>query len=79
MDVRPHYVHGMGIVRERDLLCAAGYLSNAADNLRAMGLVMLADEIDSFLDCVQTRSLPLVTGAEGLRALEIATMISGQL
>ena len=39
----------MGIVRERDLLCAAGYLSNAADNLRAMGLVMLADEIDSFI------------------------------
>ena len=49
MDVRPHYVHGMGIVRERDLLCAAGYLSNAADNLRAMGLLMLADEIDSFI------------------------------
>jgi hypothetical protein len=43
------YVHGMGIVRERDLLCAAGYLTNAADNLRAMGLVTLADEIDSFI------------------------------
>jgi hypothetical protein len=39
----------MGIVRERDLLCAAGYLSNAADNLRAMGLLTLADEIDSFI------------------------------
>ena len=39
----------------------------------------LADEIDSFLDCVQKRSLPLVSGAEGLRALEIASMISGQL
>ena len=39
----------------------------------------LADEIDSFLDCVRTRSLPLVSGAEGLRALEIATMISSQL
>jgi predicted dehydrogenase len=39
----------------------------------------LADEIDAFLDCVQTRSLPLVSGAEGLRALEIASMISGQL
>jgi predicted dehydrogenase len=39
----------------------------------------LADEIDSFLDCVRTRSLPLVSGAEGLRALEIASMISGQL
>ena len=39
----------MGILRERDLLCAAGYLSNAADNLRAVGLVNLADEIDSFI------------------------------
>ena len=39
----------------------------------------LADEIESFLDCVQTRSHPLVSGAEGLRALEIASMISGQL
>ena len=39
----------------------------------------LADEIDSFLDCVRSRSLPLVSGAEGLRALEIASMISSQL
>ena len=39
----------MAIVRERDLLCAAGYLSNAADNLRAMGLLTLADEIDAFI------------------------------
>jgi hypothetical protein len=39
----------MSVVRERDLLCAAGYLSNAADNLREMGLVTLADEIDSFI------------------------------
>lgn len=39
----------------------------------------LADEIDSFLDCVQSRKLPLVGGVEGLRALEIASMISAQL
>jgi predicted dehydrogenase len=39
----------------------------------------LADEIDSFLECVKSRSLPLVGGTEGLRALEIATMISSQL
>jgi len=39
----------------------------------------LADEIDSFLDCVRSRSLPLVSGADGLRALEIASMISSQL
>ena len=39
----------------------------------------LADEIDSFLDCVAGRKLPLVGGSEGLRALEIASMISAQL
>lgn len=39
----------------------------------------LADEIDSFLDAVQKRSVPLVSGEEGLRALEIAALISGQL
>ena len=39
----------------------------------------LADEIDSFLDSVQSRVDPLVSGEEGLRALEIASMISGKL
>lgn len=39
----------------------------------------LADEIDSFLDCVQSRSAPLVSGSEGLLALEIASLISAQL
>jgi len=39
----------------------------------------LADEIDSFLVSVQTRSLPLVSGEDGVRALEIASMISAQL
>lgn len=39
----------------------------------------LADEIDSFLDCVASRKTPLVSGIEGLLALEIASMISAQL
>ena len=39
----------MGIVHESDLLSAAGHLSNAADNLRAVGLVRLAAEIDSLI------------------------------
>jgi len=39
----------------------------------------LADEIHSFLECVRKRTLPLVSGADGLRALEIAAMISSQL
>jgi hypothetical protein len=43
------YVAGMGTVRESGLLSAAGHLSNAADELRALGLVTLAEEIDSFI------------------------------
>ncbi len=39
----------------------------------------LADEIDSFLECVQSRERPLVSGEEGLTALQIASMISEQL
>lgn len=39
----------MGVVCESDLLCAAGYLCSAADNLRAIGLLALAAEIDSFI------------------------------
>lgn len=39
----------------------------------------LADEIDSFLESIRTRVDPLVSGEEGLRALEIASMISGKL
>lgn len=35
----------------------------------------LADQIDSFLDCVLTRSVPLVSGEDGLRALELADRI----
>ena len=39
----------MGIVHDRDLLSAAGDLCSAADHLRAVGLVLLAEEIDAFL------------------------------
>lgn len=39
----------------------------------------LADEIESFLEAVRNRSRPLVSGEEGLAALEIASMISEQL
>jgi len=39
----------------------------------------LADEIDSFLECVRSRERPLVSGEEGLTALQIASMISEQL
>jgi predicted dehydrogenase len=57
----------------------AGWLDIRTESVEIKEGDALADEIDSFLDCVASRSLPLVGGAEGLRALEIASMISSQL
>jgi predicted dehydrogenase len=56
-----------------------GWMDIRAETIEIKEGDALADEIDAFLACVRTRSLPLVGGAEGLRALEIASMISGQL
>jgi predicted dehydrogenase len=56
-----------------------GWLGIRAENVEIKDGDALADEIDSFLDCVRTRTMPLVGGSEGLRALEIASMISAQL
>jgi predicted dehydrogenase len=57
----------------------ATWLDIRAENIEIREGDALGDEIDSFLDCVRDRSLPLVSGAEGLRALEIAEMIRAQL
>jgi predicted dehydrogenase len=57
----------------------AGWLDIRGENIEIADGDALADEIDSFLDCVRTRTLPLVGGTEGLRALEIASLISAQL
>jgi predicted dehydrogenase len=57
----------------------ATWLDIRAENIEITESDALSDEIDSFLDCVRDRSLPLVSGAEGLRALEIADMIRAQL
>ena len=56
----------------------AGWLDIRAENIEIKDGDALADEIDSFLDCVAARTLPLVGGAEALLALEIASMISKQ-
>src|SRR5881397_2124800 len=52
----------------------AGWLDIRGENIEIKEGDALADEIDSFLNCVRTRALPLVSGLEGLRALEIASM-----
>jgi predicted dehydrogenase len=57
----------------------AGWLDIRAENIEIKDGDALADEVESFLDCVRSRALPLVGGTEGLRALEIASLISAQL
>lgn len=43
----------MGSAREAELLCAAGYLCSAVENLRAVGLLGLADEIDRYITVLE--------------------------
>ncbi len=57
----------------------SGWLDIQSETIEIKEGDALADEIDSFLHCVRTRALPLVGGREGLRALQIASLISGQL
>jgi len=57
----------------------AGWLDIRTETVEIKEGDALADEIDSFLECVRSRQHPLVGGVEGLRALEIASMISAQL
>lgn len=47
----------MSIVCESDLLSAAGYLCHAADNLRAIGLLTLAQQIESFIAALDVEIL----------------------
>jgi predicted dehydrogenase len=57
----------------------ASWMDIRAESVEIPDSDALADEIDSFLDCVARRSDPLVSGEEGLRALEIAWMVSERL
>src|SRR5919108_6194115 len=52
----------------------AGWLDIRRDTVEIKDGDALADEIDSFLESVGTRVHPLVSGQEGLRALEIASL-----
>ena len=57
----------------------AGWSDIRAETIEIRDGDALADEIDSFLDSVRTRSRPLVSGEDGLKALEIASVISERL
>jgi hypothetical protein len=49
----------MAMVGENHLMSAAGYLCNAADNLRALGFLSLAAEIESFIAMLEAEILLL--------------------
>ena len=57
----------------------AAWLDVRGENIEFKEGDALADEIDSFLDCVCMRTVPLVSGNDGLNALEIASLIRAQL
>ncbi|HWO43033.1 MAG TPA: Gfo/Idh/MocA family oxidoreductase, partial [Candidatus Eisenbacteria bacterium] len=56
-----------------------GWLDIRGETLEIREGDPLADEIESFLECVRSGAAPLVGGREGLRALEIASAIRAQL
>ncbi|HEU4341044.1 MAG TPA: Gfo/Idh/MocA family oxidoreductase [Candidatus Binatia bacterium] len=60
-------------------LPGAGWLDIRSETIEIKEGDALADEIESFIECVKDRQAPLVSGVEGLRALEIASTISAQL
>jgi hypothetical protein len=47
----------MAIAREIELLSAAGSLCSAADRLRAIGLLMLADELERVIASIDVEIL----------------------
>jgi predicted dehydrogenase len=57
----------------------ANWLDIRGESIEIKESDALADEIDSFLESVRARAAPLVSGADGLHALEIAAMISAQI
>lgn len=54
----------MGMTHHLDLLSAAGDLCSAADHLRAVGLVTLAEEIDAFLAALEVEMLIATFGGD---------------
>jgi hypothetical protein len=43
----------MGSPREAELMSAAGYLCSAVENLRSLGLVALAEELDRYITVLE--------------------------
>lgn len=43
----------MGSAREAELMSAAGYLCSAVENLRAVGLAGLAEELDRYITVLE--------------------------
>lgn len=46
----------MGSAREAELLSAAGHLCSAVDNLRSLGLMALADDLDQYINMLEVEA-----------------------
>ena len=56
----------IGTARESELMSAAGYLCNAVENLRALGLSGLAEELDRYIAVLEVEAF-LATVARSLQ------------
>ncbi|MEO8016302.1 MAG: Gfo/Idh/MocA family oxidoreductase [Pseudomonadota bacterium] len=67
------------LIRKREGLPQPGQLPVSIEEANLEPGDALKSEIDSFLDCIQNNKRPIVSGDDGLRALETAIRISEQV
>jgi predicted dehydrogenase len=67
------------LIRKRDGVPQAGQLPVSIEEANLEQGDALKSEIESFLDCIRNHKRPIVSGEDGLRALETAIRISEQV
>jgi predicted dehydrogenase len=67
------------LIRKRDGVPQPGQLPVSIEEANLEQGDALKSEIESFLDCIRNNSRPIVSGEDGLRALETAIRISEQV
>jgi predicted dehydrogenase len=67
------------LIRKRDPAAAPGQLPVTIEEANLEQGDALKSEIESFLDCIRNDRRPLVSGEDGLRALETAIRITEQV
>jgi predicted dehydrogenase len=67
------------LIRKRDAPPAPGHLPVTIEEANLEQGDALKSEIESFLDCIRNERRPVVSGEDGLRALETAILITEQV